>query len=348
MLRPSLACQARCSYCFGPNQGPVMRPESFDAALDWIAATTLTGQSLEITFHGGEPLIAGPAWYRHALPRRRRRFGDRLKLGIQSNLWLLDDETCELFREHLVSVGTSLDGPEAINDAQRGAGYYAHTMAGIETARRHGLGAGVICTFTRRSAPHYREVFEFFAGQGLGFSVHAAVCGLDGARDDGLALTAQEKAGLFVELFDYYQANVTRTRISTFDSMGAEHLGRPRRLVHLRRLPGRLPDPGARRGHLLLQPLRAPSRVAAGMGAAGAHAGGAGPLAGLADAAPARAGGARGLRRLRALRVLPGRVRLQRDRGRAWGCRAWGRESGRASVTDLTRVAGRARAGACG
>ena len=116
------------------------------------------------------------------LPLLRRRFGQGLRLGIQSNLWLLDDETCELFREHRVSIGTSLDGPEAVNDAQRGAGYFARTMAGIETARRNGLSAGIICTFTRRSAPHYREVFEFFAGQGLGFSVHAAVCGLDAPR----------------------------------------------------------------------------------------------------------------------------------------------------------------------
>lgn len=219
MLLPSLACQARCSYCFGPNRGPVMRDDIFDAALNWIAATTPTDQSLELTFHGGEPLLAGHAWYHRNLPRLHQRFGDGLRLGIQSNLWLLDDEFCELFREHRVSIGTSLDGPEAINDAQRGAGYFAHTMAGIETARRHGLSPGVICTFTRRSAPHYQEIFDFFAEQGLGFSVHAMVCGLDGAQDDGLALTAEEKGDLLVALFDCYLANVTRARIGTFDSM---------------------------------------------------------------------------------------------------------------------------------
>lgn len=219
MLLPSLACQAQCSYCFGPNRGPVMRPEVFDAALDWIAGTTSPEQTLELTFHGGEPLIAGHTWYRRHLPMLRQRFGERLRLGIQSNLWLLDDDYCALFREQRVSIGTSLDGPESINDAQRGAGYFARTMAGIETARRHGLTPGVICTFTRRSAPHYRDVFEFFAGQGLGFSVHAAVCGLDGARDDGLALTAEEKGDLLVALFDCYLANITRARIGTFDSM---------------------------------------------------------------------------------------------------------------------------------
>jgi uncharacterized protein len=219
MLLPSLACQAQCSYCFGPNQGSVMPPEIFDAALDWMTATTPPHKPLELTFHGGEPLIAGQAWYRRNLPLLRHRFGDRLKLGIQSNLWLLDDSYSELFREYEVSIGTSLDGPETINDAQRGAGYFARTMAGIKTARRHGLTVGVICTFTRLSAPRYQEVFEFFASQGLDFSVHAAVCGLNGTGDDAFALTTRENADLFIALFDHYQTNITRTRISTFDSM---------------------------------------------------------------------------------------------------------------------------------
>lgn len=196
-----------------------MQAKVFDAALDWISATTPVDKPLELTFHGGEPLLAGHAWYHRNLPRLRQRFGDRLKLGIQSNLWLLDDEFCELFREHRVSIGTSLDGPEAINDTQRGTGYFARTMTGIETARRHGLSPGVICTFTRRSAPRYQEIFDFFAEQGLGFSVHAAVCRLDGAQDDGLALTTEKKGGLLVALFDYYLANITRAHIGTFDNM---------------------------------------------------------------------------------------------------------------------------------
>jgi len=37
-----------------------------------------------------------------------------------------------LFRKHGVSIGTSWDGTEAINDAQRGKGYFARTMAGNE------------------------------------------------------------------------------------------------------------------------------------------------------------------------------------------------------------------------
>jgi uncharacterized protein len=225
MIISALACQAQCSYCFGPNRGPIMQQEVFDASVDWIASYGRADERVEITFHGGEPLLAGKEWYKKNLPILQLRFEGRLKLSIQSNLWLLDDEFCSLFKEFGVSIGASLDGPEMINDAQRGKGYFARTMAGIEAARRNGLILGVICTFTHLSAPHYREVFEFFASQGLSFSVHEAVSTLEssqnGARfpEPALTLLPDEAATLMVDLFDYYLENLTRTKISTFDSM---------------------------------------------------------------------------------------------------------------------------------
>lgn len=81
---------------------------------------------------------------------------------MQSNLWLLGQRFCSLFRQHGVSLTTSLDGPAHIHDSQRGEGCFTRTFAGIESARRTGLEVSVICTFTRQSAPHWQEVFEFF------------------------------------------------------------------------------------------------------------------------------------------------------------------------------------------
>ena len=107
-----------------------MSDEVFDATVDWMAATISAGECAEVTFHGGEPLLAGKPWYRRNLPILQARFEGRLKLGIQSNLWLLDDEYCSLLKEYGVSIGTSLDGPEEINDAQRGRGYFAALHGG--------------------------------------------------------------------------------------------------------------------------------------------------------------------------------------------------------------------------
>jgi uncharacterized protein len=182
--------------------------------------------ALEITFHGGEPLVPGARWYREALPLLRDGLAPRkVRFAAQSNLWLLTDELCDLFREYGVSLGTSLDGPEAVNDVQRGAGYFAKTMAGIERARAHGIDVGVICTFTAQSVPHAQEIFDFFVREGLNFSVHAALPSLrcpeadPRLEADAWSITPEAHGELLVGLLDRYLENLTKVRISTLDSM---------------------------------------------------------------------------------------------------------------------------------
>ena len=243
MLVPSLACPASCAYCFGPHAGgKAMGRGTLDAVVEWQRAmgavpdgggiddacggergngnSRPNGGAIEITFHGGEPLVPGADWYREALPLLRDGMGPReVRFAAQSNLWLLTDELCELFRDHGVSLGTSLDGPEEINDAQRGAGYFAKTMAGIARARAHGLDVGAICTFTAQSVAHAPEIFDFFVREGLNFSVHAALPSLRYPEADRWSITPEAHGELLVDLLDRYLANLTRVRISTLDSM---------------------------------------------------------------------------------------------------------------------------------
>lgn len=96
-----------------------------------------TGQrKVNVTFHGGVPLMVGHAFWRQALSGLAARLGSgNCKIALQSNLWLLDDEFCRLFRQHNVEVGTSLDGPESTTDAQRSSGYFGRTIAGIRRAQ---------------------------------------------------------------------------------------------------------------------------------------------------------------------------------------------------------------------
>jgi uncharacterized protein len=176
------------------------------------------GHSIEITFHGGEPLVPGIEFYRAALPLLRDGLAARrVRFGLQSNLWLLTDELCALFREYRVSIGTSLDGPESLNDEQRGKGYYRRTMAGIALAREHRLDVGCICTLTRASLPQAQRIFDFFLNEGFNFSIHAAVPSLQHPESERWSLTAQEHGALLVEMLDRYLDNLTHVRISTLD-----------------------------------------------------------------------------------------------------------------------------------
>jgi uncharacterized protein len=219
MILPTLNCHAACSYCFGPHEGsPTMTLDTLEAVVRWQQQKS-NGHKLEITFHGGEPLLPGISWYRKALPMLREGLAPReVRFNIQSNLWALNDDLCDLFQKYQVSLGTSLDGPADINDAQRGQGYFQRTMAGIERARSRGLNVGVICTFTPQSAAQSNLVFNFFLEKGLGFSIHPALPSL-GDTNNGFVLSPGDHGQLLVDLLKKYLTNADKVRISSLDAM---------------------------------------------------------------------------------------------------------------------------------
>ena len=122
-----------------------MTRRTAEAVIEYISDLVKT--DFNLTFHGGEPLLAGKDFYRWILPILRERFGLSIHIGIQSNLWAVDDEFAELFSKYMLSVGTSLDGPKDMCDGQRGTGYYDKTMAGMELLSRHGVAVKTIATF---------------------------------------------------------------------------------------------------------------------------------------------------------------------------------------------------------
>ena len=140
LLVPSLACPASCKYCFGPHQGNgSMSVDTLRAVIRWQHRLGDV-EPVEITFHGGEPLLPGLEFYRQALPALSDGLGDRLRgFAMQSNLWCITPDLCDPFQQYRLNLGTSLDGPQALNDAQRGSGYFQRTMQGIRLAQSRGL-----------------------------------------------------------------------------------------------------------------------------------------------------------------------------------------------------------------
>lgn len=221
MLIPSLACQASCKYCFGPHHGAIMTEDMLDKVLDFMKSILAeTGQRhLHITFHGGEPLLAGHGYWRYALENIRNRFA-RLHptISLQSNLWLLDDRFCKMFKEYNVEIGTSLDGPEDINDSQRGKDYFLKTRDGVARAAKHGLSVNYIATFTSVSAREWQRIFHFFRENSLHFSIHASVSSLAGGQS-GFVLSPQEYSDLLLKMIGEYIRYRHQIRIASLDQM---------------------------------------------------------------------------------------------------------------------------------
>ena len=116
----------------------------------------------DITFHGGEPLLAGIEYYKDILPKIKRRLNNKVSIGVQTNLFNINDDLVSIFKEYNVSIGTSLDGPEEINDYHRNREYFRKNRKSREIIRNHGICIGCIATFTKHSGSKLNEVFRFF------------------------------------------------------------------------------------------------------------------------------------------------------------------------------------------
>ena len=221
MLVPTAACQASCTYCFGPNRGEALTREVADKALDFMERIAPEEGNVRVTFHGGEPLLAGVEFFEYILPKLQQRFGRRLRLSMQSNLIAMDERMAQLIRDYRILVGTSIDGDEAMCDAQRGPGYYAANERGRAVLLQYGVEASRICTFTHESAGEAERVFRHYAGSlrsGTPYALHGAVRAL-GREPDAYTVTVEDMTRILLDTLNAYKQNMRQTRVSTLDSM---------------------------------------------------------------------------------------------------------------------------------
>jgi uncharacterized protein len=203
MIIPTLGCPSNCKYCWSSEEdSPIMNLDTIKAAVSWISG--FRDDPVTITFHGGEPLLAGADFYREALPLLEKGLQkNRPSFAIQTNLWKMTDEIAEIFARFHIPVGSSIDGPEKITNLQRGDGYFARTMAGYEIAKKHGLEVRFICTFTNLSVQSKEEIVKFFSEKKFTLKLHPALPSLRSENPEQWALSPQEYGELLVYLLDY-------------------------------------------------------------------------------------------------------------------------------------------------
>jgi uncharacterized protein len=221
-LFPTSTCNSSCKYCFSKADGEriiniaIFRKEIY---LLKKLAGDCNDNNINITFHGGEPLLAGIDFYKKALPLIQKVFGNTIKIGIQSNLWNINDEYCELFKQFRIQLGTSLDGPEEVNNFQRTIGYFKRTMSGIELLRKYGLSPGCIATITSYSAPEYKDILNFFLTNEIPFDIHPAIKPINFSGDDQIFITSTEYANFITNILEYYIHSIDKIKINTLDTL---------------------------------------------------------------------------------------------------------------------------------
>jgi len=219
MLIPTLGCPARCNYCWSSETGsPVMDIDVVSDVVGWLR--NFRNDRVTFTFHGGEPLLAGEEFYRQALPMLATGL-EHLKpvFALQSNLWLMTPELAKILAEYHIPVGSSIDGPEEINDLQRGKGYFEKTMKGYGIAKANGVDVRFICTFTAQSVKRREEIFAFFLKNRFTMKLHPALPSLKSNQPGQWALDPAEYGELLVYLLDQYLDHLGEIEIMNINDL---------------------------------------------------------------------------------------------------------------------------------
>lgn len=193
--------------------------------------------SIHVTLHGGEPLLAGPDFMRHAVRTIRDALDPAVHVtfGIQTNGVLLDAGYLKLFDELGVRVSVSLDGDADAHNRHRrranGDGSHAAVVRGLEQLTsapfRHLFG-GLLCTIDPCNAPvSTYEALLRFGPPAVDFLLPH---GNWSAPPPGRVINARETpyGDWLAAVFDrWYQRPRQETRIRLFAEIMNLLMGRP-------------------------------------------------------------------------------------------------------------------------
>jgi radical SAM protein with 4Fe4S-binding SPASM domain len=158
-------CNLRCAMCYEWGETGAYHDKPQLASLDLEVALRVVRECLPsrpyFELFGGEPLLHPGIW---DVLRLIRDGG--CEVAFPTNGTLIEEHVERLVDTQPSRVWISLDGPEAVNDAQRGNGVFKRAMRGLAalTAAKHRRGAklpavGITCVVTPANHRHIEELF---------------------------------------------------------------------------------------------------------------------------------------------------------------------------------------------
>ena len=182
LIKPaSSLCNMRCRYCFYADEA-ANRAQPDLGRMGADTAELLIRRALDeagpagdvnFTFQGGEPTIAGLAFYRSFVEQVQRLNTSRCRVMycIQTNGLALDENWAAFFAQQHFLVGVSLDGDKALHDEFRvdaaGKGTWGRVQKNLALLQQAGVDSNLLCVVTRRCARSAVRVYNSLKKTGV-------------------------------------------------------------------------------------------------------------------------------------------------------------------------------------
>lgn len=178
IIKTTNYCCLSCDYCY--MESHQSQQEKSVIKLDTISKliknyTNLLTKSnidsnnkvIKLTWHGGEPLLAGISFFKDVIKLQKELIPKSFKVinAITTNGVEINDEWINLFKKENFQVGISLDGPEHIHNIHRkyrsNRGSFDKVMEGVRLLQKSGIPFGILTVITPELAKNSKDVFDF-------------------------------------------------------------------------------------------------------------------------------------------------------------------------------------------
>ncbi|MFA5038960.1 MAG: radical SAM protein [Candidatus Omnitrophota bacterium] len=191
-------CLLDCDYCFfkDKSKGRVISWDVFRDFYCWITQRPAGGPAC-FEFTGGEPLLEWNLLKKMILWVRKD--SRRIRIGVQTNGILLDEDKREFFKKFRIAVEIGLDGRQDATMSHRkplSARLYRMILKNIKDGLKEGLDISCTMTVTPDAAASLKRNFDHLKRQGFSDIdvTPAALCPWNGAEK---RLFRREYAKLF-------------------------------------------------------------------------------------------------------------------------------------------------------
>jgi uncharacterized protein len=221
VIKASKLCNLRCRYCYEWDE--LGNPARMDlpqwekvlyAIRDYHALLTasLGDATINIIWHGGEPLLLPPSYFESVFELQSRILGRRTSYSnvLQTNLYAVPERTLSVLEDEGVELGFSFD---VIRGVRLTAGGRDSEGAVERNARRlmdRGVSLGAIAVLAGHTSAHVREIYDFYKTMNLGVRFLPIFDAPLNTPEASFSLTTDGIVAALSDLFNYWIEDKTR------------------------------------------------------------------------------------------------------------------------------------------
>lgn len=219
-VKPTLACNMKCKHCFNGDAFKTAAFIDLHKILILFDKASREYPSIKVTFHGGEPTLAGIDFYKKIFAHQHKlqKEGVVFRNFFTTNGLLLTEEFIDLLIENNTLINVSFDGP--YNNILRG-----HTQTVKENIRliknKHGR-IRCFCTLSKQSYTHLKEIYDWFNQEGIDFkTLPIEKVGYAKVNQD-LIMDPDDLVRVFVDVYRHWICDKNfKIRYFTFEEFAA-------------------------------------------------------------------------------------------------------------------------------